>query len=55
MSTESGGVLGASIAGSLPSNERQVKDIHQRMKCGSKDPLLSVMMMCKESSLFKLL
>jgi len=33
---------------SLPRNERQVKDIRQRMNAGSKDPLL-LMMMCKES------
>ena len=49
VSSQVGGVLGASSAGSLPRNERQVKDICQKTVAKPKDPLLSVMMMCKES------
>lgn len=49
VSSHAGGVLGASSAGSLPRNDRQVKDIRRNMKAQSNDPLLSVMMMCKES------
>ena len=49
VSSQAGGVLGASSAGSLPRNDRQVKDIRRKMKAQSNDPLLSVMIMCKES------
>ena len=40
---------GASSAGSLPRNDRQVKDMRRKKRVGLKDPLVSVMMMCKES------
>ena len=45
-----GGVVGALSAGSSPRNELQVKSIQQKLKSGSStDPLLSVMMMCKDT------
>ena len=49
VSSQAGGVTGATSAGSLPRNERQVKDIRRKMTARSKDPLVSVMVMCKES------
>lgn len=50
VSSQAGGVLCAPLAASLPRNDRQVKDIRRKMKSvQSKDPLLSLMMMCKES------
>jgi len=51
ISSQCGGVVGASSAGSLPRNERQVKDMRKRKKItsGTLDPLHSVMMMCKDT------
>lgn len=49
VSSQAGGVIGAASAGSLPRNDRQVKDIRRKMKTELKDPLVAVMMMCKES------
>ena len=51
ISSQCGGVVGASSAGSLPRNERQVKNIRRKIKSssGSLDPLHSVMMMCKDT------
>lgn len=50
LSTEAGGILGASSAGALPHNRQQVKDA--RRKSTSKqefDLLYAVMYMCKET------
>ena len=51
ISSHRGDVIGASSAGSLPRNERQVKNIRRKIKgsSGSLDPLHSVMMMCKDT------
>ena len=52
VSSQHGGVVGALSAGSLPRNESQVKSIRQKIKVtsgSSTDPLLSVMMMCKDT------
>ena len=50
VSSYHGGVVGALSAESLPRNESQVKSIRQKLKSGSStDPLLSVMMMCKDT------
>ena len=51
ISSQCGGVVGASSAGSLPRNERQVKNIRRKIKSssGSLDPLHSVMIMCKDT------
>lgn len=49
VSSQAGGIIGATSAGSLPRNTRQVKDVRRKMNTRSKDPLHSVMMMCKES------
>jgi len=52
VSSQNGGVVGALSAGSLPKNERQVKSIRKKIKAtsgNSKDPLHSVMMMCKDT------
>ena len=51
ISSHRGDVVGASSAGSLPRNERQVKNITRKIKSsgGSLDPLHSVMMMCKDT------
>ena len=52
VSSQSGGVISALSAGSLPRNERQVKNIRGKLKNvtgNSTDPLHSVMMMCKDT------
>lgn len=51
ISSQCVGVIGASSAGSLPRNERQVKNIRRKIKSssGSLDPLHSVMIMCKDT------
>ena len=51
VSIQCGGIVGASSAGSLPRNERQVKDKRKKIKSstGALDPLHSVMMMCKDT------
>ena len=52
VSSQRGGVVRALSAGSLPRNESQVKSIRQKIKVtsgSSMDPLLSVMMMCKDT------
>ena len=52
ISPQHGGVVGALSAGSLPRNESQVKSIRQKIKVtsgSSTDPLLSLMIMCKDT------
>lgn len=44
ISSQCGGVISASSAGSLPRNEKEKKS-----SSGTLDPLLSVMMMCKDT------
>ena len=50
LSTEAGGILEASSAGSLPRNRQQVKDARQKNTSRQDfDPLYAVMYMCKEA------
>ena len=52
VSSQRGGVVRVLSAGSLPRNESQVKSIRRKIKVtsgSSMDPLLSVMMMCKDT------
>ena len=50
LSTEAGGILEASSAGSLPRNRQQVKDARRKNTSRQDfDPLYAVMYMCKEA------
>ena len=55
VSSEAGDIIGASSSGALPRNRQQVSNIRRRNEDSSdfsvlkKDPLFSVMVMCKES------
>ena len=49
ISSRLGGVLHAESAGALPRNQQQAKDKRHKTNATSSHPLLSVMMMCKQT------